>query len=135
MSEMATKHVHKWRRLTKAEAARGWSCTHPKCGRVMTAAEWCCGGSVTYERRYGDGECFEGRCAAHGPKPKRRKAEPFERWVLRMIPGNVDAVITCGKEPVIHVYAPTKNFGQENAPRLVRALNAARVVLPKARKR
>jgi hypothetical protein len=126
-------HKHRWRRLTRAERGKGWFCTYSACHAPTV---WCCEYSHPLLNLPPAGECPEGRCAFHGPKAKRDKpGKVFSRWSLRMTPGQVDAVITCGKEPVLHVYAPLKNFGRENAPRLVRALNAAHVTLPKARKR
>jgi len=59
----AGQHVHKWRRLTAKELAlKNWWCL--SCpGSMPELAVWCCGNRD---------ECTAGRCAKHGPKPKRR---------------------------------------------------------------
>ena len=67
------KHVHKWRRLTAKELAGGWYCTHIGCLGKETKAVWCCGDEPTGVG--GSRVCYDGRCAKHGPKPKRRKTK------------------------------------------------------------
>ena len=59
-----SEHNHQWRRITEKI---NWSCTDLSgCRR---AAVWCCG----KQPLIGDRECWAGRCAKHGPKPKTRK--------------------------------------------------------------
>ena len=108
------KHVHKWRRLTKADGP--WGCYGgPECAEK---AVWCCVDSFPYECGK---SCVHGRCANHGPKPKRRKAKVFARWQLEM--------------RGIRRHALVVTFDGRVVPKatIVSALNATRVVLPKAR--
>ena len=59
------KHRHEWRKPSKRSNDMQWGCSDrgfPMCHKRATLT---CA-------------CGEGRCAAHAPKPRKRK--PFERW-------------------------------------------------------
>jgi hypothetical protein len=70
-----TKHVHKWRKIAESVglSTPNWYCTYLDCGRK---AVWCCGEKsvLTYPRA-----CYAGRCAEHGPKPRKPKKLPEVR--------------------------------------------------------
>jgi hypothetical protein len=77
-------HKHKWRRITSFESnayqleiGEPWWCSLGKCKRV---AKWTCGDASILE----GAKCQHGRCAAHGPKPRKvAKAKP-ERIVWQV---------------------------------------------------
>jgi predicted RNase H-like HicB family nuclease len=75
-----SKHVHKWRRITAAEAEDsilGWTCE-------KNGDKFCGDEEIGHGR---DRKCFDCRCAAHGPKPrkpgKRRPCEPRAKVAAR----------------------------------------------------
>jgi hypothetical protein len=93
-----SKHKHKWRRITRTESTHyqlevgeHWWCSRGKCARV---AKWTCGEASILA---GD-KCQHGRCAAHGPKPRKvEKAKP-ERiaWTVYGV-GDMAALEALGK--------------------------------------
>ena len=131
-----SEHVHKWRKITGAnKTMRAWLCTYSDsdggclCGEE---AEWCCGKQPLGPLGTGDRECWDGRCAEHGPKPrkpKERKPAPFARWSVRKPNGYARGIEFDGLTVLQLSEGTVRN--EEMVPIVVRALNAAKVVLPK----
>jgi hypothetical protein len=67
-----TKHVHRWRRLTKEELMSRWYCTNPRCGDPDALcgkpAVWCCVDSRPLVEYLRHDECAEGLCDEHGAR-------------------------------------------------------------------
>ena len=118
------KHRHKWRRCTS-----GALCTRSVGGKLCKRrAAYLCRDLGCQENGY-----MLSRCAEHGPKskPAARKPKPFARWSAGKL-GGIDE---------LHVLYDGEEVGQlwdlerEGVEAIVRALNAARVVLPKKARR
>ncbi len=140
------KHVHKWRRPTLREVQYTWlRCTKGICG---ARAKWCCDCC----------DCGGGRCAKHGPNPREVRGSPelakalrtlhnlpatpnpkphkaFKQWRCHMGVNRPSAIIFGRglEETWIWLYENVSASQTDYVRAIVRALNAARVVLPKAR--
>jgi hypothetical protein len=127
-----SEHKHRWRRIKPGEQSEWskttatWKCTFENC---YDPAAWCCGRETIDHRINTLGWCSEGRCAAHAPKPSTRKPATFARW---SIDGRF--ALCFDGEPIFYLASAQNVSGIPVATLLVSALNAARVVLPKARK-
>jgi hypothetical protein len=109
------KHIHKWRRPTgRLVQYMGWRCTKGVCG---AKAKWHC-------------DCGEGRCAKHATKPRKAEPPTVGRW---SIDGTFALCFDGAK--IFYLSSATEVSGIPTATKLCDALNAAHVVLKKARQR
>ena len=111
--------------MCKLSATQRW----PGCGRHKKSSNVCkrrlTPTSASWKR-------CDGCCAEHGPKPrkpKERKPAPFARWSVRKPNGYARGIEFDGLTVLQLSEGTVRN--EEMVPIVVRALNAAKVVLPK----